>query len=119
MASIQQHNQIMKIIFGNTKHFSHVMSSEEVKKLTMIEASYPLTRQPVCGGCERLGLWHKDMFGKPLCVCKKCGAITKDPITYATYLASGYDIDETGMTAREVMKHRRYVIDNYVPDYGH
>jgi len=118
MASVAEHNKLMAIIFGNSKHFNHVMSNEEIRTMTMLENSCPLTRQPVCGRCEQLGLWHKGDFGEPVCVCKKCGSITKNPVTYAAYLASNLDIDPTGMTAREALRHRRRLVDNYVPDYG-
>ncbi len=96
MATIPQHNRLIKILFGNQKHFSHVMTDPQIKQMTDIEGRYPLTRLPVCGHCERLGMWDKGGVG----VCKHCGTITKNPVTYSTYLASGYDVDPTGETLR-------------------
>lgn len=115
---IKAHNKLMAIVFGNTKYFNHIMQDDEIRTMTMLEGSCPVTRQPVCGRCEQLALWHK-INGEPVGICKKCGTITKNPVTYATYLASGFDIDPTGMTAREALKHRKVMVENYVPDYGH
>ncbi len=84
--------------------------------MCLIENRYPLTRLPVCGSCERLAMWSKDNHA----ICRTCGTITKQPITYSSYLASGYDIDATGDTAKRVlnfekeMKKRQYIL----PDYG-
>lgn len=116
--NIGQHNRLMAIVFGNTKHFKHVMRDDEIKTMTMLENSCPLTRQPVCGRCEQLALWHHGEFNEPVGICKKCGTITKNPVTYATYLASGFDIDPTGLTAKEALRQRKRIVDNYVPDYG-
>jgi hypothetical protein len=103
MASNHQHNQLIKIVFDGNKHLKHVLSDDQIKQMTMIEGRWPLTKSPVCGHCERLGLWHKDsVTGKPVGVCRTCGTITKSPVTYASYLASGMDVDETGHTFRAV-----------------
>lgn len=105
MANNWQHNQLLKIILEGNKHLKHVLSDDELKQMTMIEGRWPLTKSPVCGHCERLGLWHKDsVTGKPVGVCRTCGTITHKPITYATYLASNMDVDETGHTFRQIAK---------------
>ena len=85
----------------------------------MLEGRFPLTKLPVCGSCEKLALWSR---GKQA-VCRLCGTITKSPITYSSYLASGYDVDATGETAKKVFnqanmekeRQRRQLI---LPDYG-
>jgi hypothetical protein len=101
MATTAQHNQIIKVVFDGNKHLKHVLSSQEIKDLTMIENRFPLTKLPVCGHCEKLGLWSQS-DGKPIGICKSCGSITKSPITYSTYLASKMDVDQTGDTFRSV-----------------
>lgn len=101
MATTAQHNQIIKVVFDGNKHLKHVLSSQEIKDLTMIENRFPLTKLPVCGHCEKLGLWSQS-GGKPIGICKSCGSITKSPITYSTYLASKMDVDQTGDTFRSV-----------------
>lgn len=103
MATPGQHNQIIKCVFDGNKHLKHVLSDQEILDLTMIEQRFPLTKLPVCGHCERLGLWHKDSNGKPIGYCKKCGTITRKPITYSTYLASKMDVDATGETFRSML----------------
>ena len=85
----------------------------EIEQMTMIENRFPLTKLPVCGGCERLGFWGKGMQG----ICKKCGTVTKNPVTYAEYLATGHDIDATGATARRVLSEEREVRSIILPDY--
>jgi hypothetical protein len=120
MATPGEHNQIIKCVFDGNKHLKHVLSDQEIIDLTMIEQRFPLTKLPVCGHCERLGFWHKDLNGKPIGYCKKCGTITKKPITYATYLASKMDVDATGETFRSMLlaekaaeEYKRMV---YLPD---
>lgn len=88
-------------MFDGNKHLKHVLSNDEIKQMTMIEGRFPLTKLPVCAGCEKLGLWHKDN-GKPVGYCKQCGTITKNPVTYSTYLAQRMDVDETGTTFRSM-----------------
>lgn len=81
--------------------------------MTMIENRFPLTKLPVCGSCESLAFWCRGEAH-----CKKCGTITKSPVTYSTYLGSGFDIDATGHTARKVLQdemNKRLMI---LPDYG-
>lgn len=86
---------------------------DEINQMTMIESRFPLSKLPVCGSCERLAYWGNGMQG----ICKHCGTITKDPITYSSYLASGYDIDPTGHTARKVMDERTEISELVLPDY--
>ena len=50
-------------------------------------------------------------------ICRDCGTITKDPLTYSEYLASGFDVDETGATAREVMVEEKEIRQIILPDY--
>lgn len=113
---IQEHNNLIKVCFDGNKHLKHVMTDSQIKNMCMIENRYPLTKLPVCGGCERLAMWSR---GKQA-TCTHCGTITKSPITYSSYLASGYDIDPTGDTAKRVLnlekeKMKRQLI---LPDYG-
>ena len=122
MASEQEHNQLIKVLFDGNKHLKHVLSDEEIKQMTIIEGRFPLTKLPVCAHCEKLGLWHKDSTGKPIGYCRQCGTITKKPVTYSTYLAQGMDIDETGKNFRNMAEvdkkadwYKRAV---YLPDFS-
>lgn len=121
MATTKEHNEIIKIVFDGNKHLKHVMSDDQIRQMTMIEGRWPVTQSPVCGHCERLGLWHKDSLGRKVGVCKSCGTTTLKPITYSTYLASGYDVDKTGATFRSIyLKDRAKDEINrliYLPDY--
>lgn len=124
MATVEQHNKLINIVFNGNKHLKHVLSDEDIKQMTLIEGRFPLTKLPVCGHCEKLGLWHRDAYNRKIVgVCRTCGTITKNPVTYSTYLASRMDVDETGDTFRSmatVDKHRdlaaRLV---YLPDFNH
>jgi hypothetical protein len=115
MATVAEHNQIIKMCFDGNKHLKHVLSNEEIRNMTIIENRFPLTKLPVCGSCERLAMWGKGGQG----VCRHCGTITKNPITYSSYLASGYDVDQTGTTFRSVA-HKSEMVkrDIILPDYG-
>ena len=114
MASIKDHNQLIKVVFDGNKHLNHVLDNDQIRKMTMIEDKYPMSRLPVCGGCERLGFW--DRGGQAY--CPSCGTYTKRPITYSQYLASGYDVDATGKTAKLVLEHERSKRSVVLPDYG-
>jgi hypothetical protein len=81
--------------------------------MTLIENRFPLTKLPVCGNCERLAYWAKG--GQA--VCRYCGSITKTPITYSSYLASGYDVDATGTTAKAVLSRERTKRSLILPEY--
>jgi len=122
MATDLQHNNlIVKVLDGN-KHVKHVLTTEEVKKLTMIEGRFPLTKLPVCNHCEKLGLWDRDrLTNKIIGRCKSCGSISYNPITYATYLTQNLDVDATGETFRKTLfvdrkidSYKRMV---YLPDF--
>jgi NADH pyrophosphatase NudC (nudix superfamily) len=107
--NVKEHNELIKIVFDGNKHLQHVMTSEQIKKMTMYEGRYPLTRMPVCGHCERLAYWYNENA-----YCPECGTVTKKPITYSSYLASGYDVD-TGIAKQMLDKEKR---EAYLPDYG-
>ena len=113
--NVIDHNQLIKVVFQGNKHLKHVLNNEDVKNMTVIEGRYPLTRLPVCGGCEGLAMWSRG--GQA--TCRKCGTITKNPITYSSYLASGYDVDQTGETFRSLV-HQNEMIkrDIILPSYG-
>jgi len=112
VADIKTHNNLIKVVFDGNKHLKHVMSSKQIKKITVYENSYPLTRLPVCGHCEKLAYWNKGGTA----YCPTCGTYTKKPITYATYLASGYDIDET--TCRWRLQQEKEKRKKALPAYG-
>lgn len=111
MATVKEHNELIKVCFDGSKHLKHVLNNDEINNMTMIENRFPLTKLPVCGHCEQLALWSKGMTA----TCRKCGTITKYPITYSSYLASGYDVD-SGTTAKEVLKYRQGV-NAFLPNY--
>lgn len=113
MASIEQHNNLVKICFDGNKHLQKVLDNEQIKNMTMIESRFPLTKLPVCGHCEGLAMWSKNRTA----TCTKCGTITKNPITYSSYLASGYDVDSTGNTAKKVLKSREEIASTILPIY--
>lgn len=112
---IGEHNKLINIVFNGNKHLNHVMNNDEIRQMTLIEGRYPLTRLPVCGHCEGLAMWAKG--GQA--ICRKCGTITKNPVTYSSYLASGMDVDPTGATFRGI-SHQREMRkrDVILPDYG-
>jgi hypothetical protein len=114
LASVAEHNQLLKVCFDGNKHLKHVMTSNEIHKMTLIEEKYPLSRLPVCGGCEKLAYWHHNHTA----YCPSCGTITKVPITYASYLASGYDVDATGNTARMVLEKERSKRSLIIRNFG-
>jgi len=123
MATAAEHNQIIKIKFSGNTHLKHVLSNDEIRQMTMIEGRFPLTKLPVCGHCEKLGLWSRDILNDEIIgICKSCGTITKKPITYSTYLASKQDVDETGDTFRRMAtidKDRDYVNRFiYLPEFN-
>ena len=113
MATTQEHNQLIKVCFDGNKHLKKVLDSEEIRNMTMIEGRFPLTKLPVCGCCEGLALWSHG--GQA--ICRKCGSITKNPITYSSYLAAGYDVDATGQTAKSALLTREQIAEQLLPDY--
>ena len=111
MATIDQHNQIMKVNFGHSKHFKHILTNDDIRRMTVVEGRYPISRLPVCAGCEQVAYWGHGGQG----VCPDCGTITKNPITLSEYMVKGYDIDKTGYgrdTAPEMQ-----VRDVLLPEY--
>ena len=92
MATIEQHNNIVKVCFGHNKFYKHVLTNDAVIRITNMENRFAISKMPVCGSCERLGLWHKGRT----CYCKHCGTVTQNPITFAEYVVAGYDVDQTG-----------------------
>lgn len=118
-----KHNKLIKVLFDGNKHLNHVLNDQEILDMTMIESRFPLTKLPVCGHCEALGLWTKDsVTQKPIGYCKKCSTYTRKPLTYSSYLASGYDIDKTGHNFRRMdtveKKRGDYVREVYLPDFS-
>jgi hypothetical protein len=123
MINDTQRNKLFCYDFGANKHLRKVLLDEEIVNMTIIEDRFPLTKLPVCGHCESLGYWHKDpLIGKPVGICKKCGTITKHPVTYSTYLARGYDIDRVGDSFRRMAevdkKCDAYKRAVYLPDFN-
>jgi hypothetical protein len=110
----KEHNNLIKIVFDGSKHLKHVLSNDQIRNMTMIESRFPLTKLPVCGGCEKLALWGRGGQG----YCPSCGTITKSPITYSSYLASGYDVDPTGTTFRSITYQKEMDKRFILPDYG-
>jgi len=111
--SIAKHHDIIKVVFDGNKHLKHVLSNEEIRTMTLTEDRFPLTKLPVCGHCEKLGLWSRDaLTKKPIGICKSCGSITKSPVTYSSYLASKMDVDKTGKTFRGLLNVQKK-IDGY------
>lgn len=109
---IAEHNNLIKVVFDGSKHLKHIMSAEQAAKVSAIEGRYPLSRMPVCGHCEKIGLWHRGGTA----YCPVCGTYTKHPITYSTYLASGYDIDKT--TARWMLEKEQNKRKKVLPNFG-
>ena len=107
--NIKDHNNLVKVMFDGNKHLKHVMTSEQIKKMTIYEGRYPLTRMPVCVGCEKLAYWNEDNA-----YCPHCGTITKKPVTYSSYLASGYDVDK-GIAGKMLDLDKR---KRFLPNYG-
>lgn len=109
-------SDLMKISINN-KHIQHVLSVDRINEMTQIEQRYPITRLPVCNHCEALALWSKtkvDNQIKRTATCLKCGYITYEPITYAEYLVSGYDLpDSMNSEQKEEIKVKRSLVIDY------
>lgn len=96
MASIAQHNNLLKCMVGGQAHFRHILTNDRIAKMTMLEGRYPITRLPVCEHCERLAMWSgKNVKGEKIGTCPHCGTRTVNPFTYAEYLMHGYDVDKS------------------------
>jgi hypothetical protein len=87
-------NRLFKCINGDKSHFRHMLTNDTVRLMTMIEGRCSVAKQPMCGWCERVALWNRGSDGRPVAYCHVCGSTTSNPITYAEYLANGYDIPE-------------------------
>jgi len=118
----KEHNNLILKCYDGNPHVKHVLTVDDINKMTMIEGRFPLTKLPVCSHCEKLGLWHHDNLGNEIGVCVACGTYTKDPMTYSEYLATGYDVDQTGETFKNTLKKdrkRRKINDLlYLPQYN-
>jgi len=93
--------KLIKVLYDNPS-IKHVLDNDDIKKMCLIEGSYPFTKLPVCNGCEGLALWHRDEFDNVVGVCTKCHTVSKNPVTYSEYLLEGYDVDSSGKTFREL-----------------
>ncbi len=113
MATVAEHNQIMKCVLDGSKHLKHVMDSKQVAKVGFLENRYPATRLPVCGHCEKLAFWHTG--GQAF--CPACGTYTMKAITYSTYLASGYDVDPSCATSRKMFELEKKKRERFLPIY--
>ena len=112
MATIKEHNKLIKVVFGGTKHFKHILTRDEYSKITQLEKRYPISRRPVCEGCESLAWWDKGWQA----FCPSCGTITKNPITLSEYYTKGCDLDKSGFARdKEVQLAQR---DRILPLYG-
>ncbi|MFA4834910.1 MAG: hypothetical protein WC749_02395 [Dehalococcoidia bacterium] len=89
MATIKQHNNLIKVMFGHENYYKHILTNEAVRRVAHMEGRFATSKLPVCASCERLGLWH---HGRT-CYCQNCGTVTKNPITFAEYYVQGYDLD--------------------------
>jgi hypothetical protein len=87
-------NKIYKCVAGERLHGRHFLTGDLVRKMTLIENRYPLAKLPMCGYCERAGLWTHTADGKMAGYCETCGTTTTNPITYAEYLSQGHDLPE-------------------------
>jgi hypothetical protein len=92
MATIAQHNKLMKVMLGAGSHYKHILTNDAVARITNMENRFAMSKMPVCASCERLGLWHTGHT----CYCKVCGTVTQNPITLAEYSVQGYDMDKRG-----------------------
>lgn len=123
MATDMQHNNIISAVFQGNKHIKHVLTQPEIASMTMIEGRFPLTKLPVCNRCEGLGLWDHDLLtGEIVGRCKKCGTVSRNAITYSTYLAQKQDVDQTGETFKKTLLVDR-AVENYkrlvyLPDFS-
>lgn len=118
----KEHNNLIYKCYKGNPHLKHVLLSEDIQKMTMIEGRFPLTKLPVCSHCESLGLWHHDSQDNEIGVCTKCGTYTKFPMTYSEYLATGYDVDKTGETFRNMFESEKETREKnnlfYLPYYN-
>lgn len=88
------------------RHMKHILTQEDISRMTFIENRYPIAKLPVCSHCERLAMWGKDGIG----VCTHCGTTTLHPITLAEYYISGYDLDATSKESKLEKQARQLIL---------
>lgn len=116
MASIAEHNDEIRTIFQSNKHYRHILTVDKINEMANIEKRYPVSKFPVCGHCERTGLWGKDkVTKKPACYCSACGTVTKNPITLSEYYIQGYDIDGAGFSGKNDARREKQARNIIIP----
>jgi hypothetical protein len=114
-------NNILLKVMKDSPHLKHILTSEKVKRMCLIENRFPFVKLPVCSGCERLGLWtHSKRPNEKLAYCDVCGTYTVNPRSYAEYLSEGLDIDSSGHTFRSLSEAQKTKIGKdrvlFIPD---
>jgi len=116
----KEHNNLIAKCYEGNPHLKHVLTVEDINKMSMIEGRFPLTRLPVCSHCEKLGMWSHDANNEAVGICLACGSITRRPMTYSEYLAKGYDVDKTGenfrkmaQTDKDFRENTKLILPNY------
>lgn len=94
MKDFRRENKLYKVINGSRSHYRHMLTDDTVRRMTMVENRCSVAKQPMCGFCERVALWNRGPDGRPVAYCHACGSTTLNPITYAEYLANGYDLPD-------------------------
>jgi hypothetical protein len=96
---IRKSNNLIKIFTGGTSHNRRLLTNNDIMTIHNVEVHVPIISQPICEHCERIVIWSqtRGTFGEviPLGMCKYCGTITKNPMTYGEWLAAGHDIPNT------------------------
>lgn len=109
-------NKIYKVFEKDTAHGSHVLTGDMVRRMTVIEGRYPVSKLPMCAHCESAGLWTKNQKGDMVGWCEKCGTTTVHPITYSEYLTQGHhlpDYVKNSDVGRDVLKLMKAYDDIY------
>lgn len=112
MATVKEHNGFIFKVFSDQKHFRHVLTQDDIVRMTGVEKRYPISKLPVCSHCERLAMWGIN----GIAVCTKCGTTTLKPITLAEYYIKGYDLDITTHDDRDQVKHEKIAREFLLPD---
>jgi hypothetical protein len=112
MANIPEHNVFLYKVMHDQKHFKHILTNDDITRMTMVEQRYPISKLPVCGHCERLAYWGKGLIA----VCPHCGTTTLNPITLAEYYLQGYDLDGATGEDRAQVKHERIARKEIIPE---
>lgn len=113
MADPREHNNFIYRVMSDQKHLKHVLTQEDIARMTMIEGRYPISKLPVCSHCEGLAMWGKGMIG----VCTKCGTTTLNPITLSEYYLKGYDLDGVTGEDRAQVTHERNARKEIIPEF--